>query len=1122
MDKREEHIQSPNFWFLAEHDELLLKCAAQAELLVFADPNAALFKVRLFSELLAKQVAVRSAIPTLEGDTSLRLLRRLDEEGVLSPKINQVFHMLRKAGNMAVHGLEGESQHALDALRFARVLAIWFHRAFGEEEAFDPGPFLPPPKPQKADKALAEELERLRGKLAESVQAQQEAQQRAEEAYRKLAEVSSLVHESVEERRADNKGFLSRLSSLEFMTVGFSTDQINKTRARLKTVAETAVDLDEADTRKLIDDQLRDAGWEADSTRITFKAGLRPQRGKNLAIAEWPTKTGPADYVLFVGMTPVATVEAKRKRSDVSAALKQAQRYSKGYALKGDERLPDGGPWDEHVMPFLLASNGRPFLKQLRTKSGIWFRDARVSTNLSRPLTAWPTPQGLIELLGQDIPDADAALVKDSSDYLDLRYYQHEAIRAIEDAIAKGQRNILTAMATGTGKTRTCIGLVYRLCKAKRFRRVLFLVDRTSLGEQTADAFKDFRLENHQTFNDIYDVKELGDIRPNKDTRLQIATIQGMIKRLLFPTDGEPQLPVDQYDCVIVDECHRGYNLDLEMSEAELTFRSERDYISKYSRVLDHFDAVRIGLTATPALHTAELFGKPVYTYSYRQAVIDGYLVDHEPPIRIITELAEDGITWKAGEDMDVLDVKSGEVDTWNLEDEVSVDIDEFNRRVITEPFNRVVCQQLAKHIDPTLLGKTLIFCATDSHADMVVDLLKQAFVDQYGSVEDDAVIKITGKADKPLALIRHFKNEKMPNVVVTVDLLTTGIDVPKITNLVFLRRVRSRILYEQMMGRATRLCDEIGKEWFRIFDAVDLYAAIQDYSTMKPVVQNTSVTFVQLMKELKEADADDVRKVVVDQFRAKFQRKKRLIKDAALEAFQTITGEEPDAFVRKLGDKDLLVSSGMLLGCKGLGNFMDELRSDISPVQLISYHDDKLRREERGYGDAAKPQDYLDSFRQYIQTHQNEVAALKVVLQRPRDLTRQQLRELKLLLDEHGYSEVNLRTAWREATNQDIAASIIGFIRQLALGSPLVPYEKRVKRAMERILASRAWTAPQRQWLERIGAQMRTETIVDRESLNSGQFRADGGFKRLDKVFDGRMEEVLGEINDALWDDVA
>ena len=1122
MNETSDTIQSPNFWFLFEHDELLLKCAAQAERLVFSDPNAALFKIRLFGEMLAQQVAVRSGIPMYEGDTALRVLRRLDDEGVLTAKVNQMFHLLRKAGNVAVHGLEGEAEHALGALRFARNLAIWFHSVFGDDKSFDAGPFLPPAKPKAADDSLAKELERLKKKLAATEEAQQAAQEKAEAAYEKLTETEGLLKETAKQQEAEQAKFKERLGELQAEAAAKPVEVIATTKAELKKAGDAKIDLDEADTRKLIDVQLQEAGWEADTTNLRYSAGTRPQKGRNFAIAEWPTSSGPADYVLFVGLTPVATVEAKKKRLDVSGALRQAERYSRDYVVKGEEQLPEGGPWDGHVIPFLLSSNGRPFLEQLRTKSGIWFRDARRATNLARPLVGWPTPEGLIELFGQDIKAANESLENDSSEYLDMRYYQHEAVRAIEEAIAKGQRNILTAMATGTGKTRTCIGLVYRLCKAKRFRRVLFLVDRTSLGEQTADAFKDFRLESHQTFADIYDVKELGDIKPDKDTRLQIATIQGMIKRLMFPSDDEPPLPIDQYDCVIVDECHRGYNLDKELSEVELTFRNESDYISKYRRVLDHFDAVRIGLTATPALHTTEIFGEPIYTYSYRQAVIDGYLVDHEPPVRIITKLSEDGITWKAGEEMDVLDVRSGTIDTWNLADEVSVEIEEFNKRVITEPFNKVVCERLAKHIDPTFDGKTLIFCVTDSHADMVVDLLKQAFADQYGSVQDDSVVKITGKADKPLELIRHFKNEKMPNVVVTVDLLTTGIDVPKITNLVFLRRVRSRILYEQMMGRATRLCDEIGKEWFRIFDAVDLYSAIQDYSTMKPVVQNTSTTFGQLIKELEEADADDVRQTVLEQFRAKFQRKKRLIKDDALEKFTAITGEEPEAFAQTLAQTDFQATSHQLSSLTGLGAFLDGLRSPEGAKQIISYHDDEFRREEIGYGDATKPQDYLDSFKEFIETNKNQIAAIKLVLQRPRDLTRKQLRELKLLLDEQGYSEVKLRTAWRDATNQDIAASIIGFIRQLALGSPLVPYEKRVKRAMERILASRAWTAPQRQWLERIGAQMRTETIVDRESLNSGQFRADGGFKRLDKVFDGRMDEVLGEINEALWDDVA
>ena len=160
-------------------------------------------------------------------------------------------------------------------------------------------------------------------------------------------------------------------------------------------------------------------------------------------------------------------------------------------------------------------------------------------------------------------------------------------------------------MATGTGKTITCIGLIYRLIKAKCFRRVFFLVDRYTLGEQAVEKCQEVRLENLQTFADIYEVKELGDLSTEPDTRLHIATVQGMIQRLFYPSEEDRPCRSTGYDCVVVDECHRGYVLDREMCDAELTFRSEHDYISRYRRVLDHLDAVRIGLTATPALHTA-------------------------------------------------------------------------------------------------------------------------------------------------------------------------------------------------------------------------------------------------------------------------------------------------------------------------------------------------------------------------------------------------------------------------------------------------------------------------------------------------------------------------------------
>ena len=182
-----------------------------------------------------------------------------------------------------------------------------------------------------------------------------------------------------------------------------------------------------------------------------------------------------------------------------------------------------------------------------------------------------------------------------------------------------------------------------------------------------------------------------------------------------------------------------------------------------------------------------------------------------------------------------------------------------------------------------------------------MVTLLKDALGDQYGSVDDDAVIKITGSADKPLQLIRRYKNERNPNVAVTVDLLTTGVDVPEICNLVFLRRVNSRILFDQMLGRATRLCDEIGKETFRIFDAVRIYEALQNLTDMQPVVVDPKITFAQLTQELAQVTGDEERALARDQFIAKLQRKKRHLSERNKHDFETRAGMSPDAFIDQL-----------------------------------------------------------------------------------------------------------------------------------------------------------------------------------------------------------------------------
>lgn len=1135
---------SPNFGHLADVVPLLAVSGAKAERWVFDDPTTALFRLRQYGEVMARQAAAYAGLYTSPEEPQTDLLRRLREASVVDFEVADLFHTLRKAGNLAVHNEVGSQRDALHSLRAAWRLGVWFQQAFNNRQ-FKGGAFVPPPDPrtnkpdQGAELALKTELAQLRKTVAEheaevahlqataKQQAELEARAKAEakQAYDDLAVALELAGESEAKAAKLDAEFKLKLAEVQAAATAAPQPAAQAVLQQVRDATEHLY-LDESETRMLIDAQLVAAGWEADTVAISYRAGVRPTKGRNLAIAEWPTSSGPADYVLFAGLTPIAVVEAKRKAKDVAGSIEQAMRYSRDYNYAA-VALAEGAPWGKYNVPFLFATNGRPFLRQLKTQSGIWFLDARRSTNHARPLEGWYTPEGLQDLLGQDHDKAEAKLTTEPSNYLPLRDYQHEAIAAVEAAIASGKQDMLLAMATGTGKTRLALCLIYRLLKAGRFRRVLFLVDRTALGEQAHSAFKDVRLENLQALTDIYDVKGLGDLKPEPDTRLHVATVQGMVKRLMFPSDGDLPVPVDWYDCVVVDECHRGYSLDLEMSDSQLQYRSEDDYISKYRRVLDHFDAVRIGLTATPAQHTTEIFGAPIYFYTYRQAVIDGNLVDHEPPIRICTHLNQHGIHWGAGDEVPIYNTASTKVELFETPDDIDIEVEGFNTQVITEPFNQVVCTFLAQEIDPSLPGKTMIFCATDAHADLVVTLLKAAFADKYGEVEDDTVMKITGAADKPLDKLRLYKNERLPKVAVTVDLLTTGIDVPQITNLVFIRRVKSRILYEQMMGRATRLCPDLfatgkDKEFFRIYDAVDLYAALQGHTQMKPVVTRPHLTFAQLVEELVTVPDEGHKLAVLDEIVAKLQAKKRRLKGSHAESFNTLAGMDPGRVIGLLKGGDTGKAIDFFKTHGDVAPFLDRFRLNEGRSVLVSDHEDEFVAIERGYGGATKPEDYLAGFKAYIAENQNALAALMVVTQRPRDLTRKQLKELQLKLDQAGYPVRALQTAWAQVSNQDIAASIIGFIRQQALGSPLVPYEQRVDRALQRVLGSQAWSPPQRQWLDRIAKQLKAEVVVDREALEHGEFKTHGGFVRLNKVFDGKLEQVLGTLHEELWRDAA
>lgn len=1132
---------SSNFDFLKHHDELLLRLAHTAEKCFVPDPNTTLIKMRQLGEELAKTIASRVGVESGVEVKQVDLLRELDYTLRLDKQVKDAFHAIRKLGNPAAHDITTSTHRdALKALQVGHALSAWFHITFGGDKAkgFKPGAFIKPEDPSENVRALEEALFEAEKKnktaeerLAHTEQLKTIEAQKAEAERQRAAQManeSKVWEELATEHETKLAEYRARMDEANVLyKLAFQQQAPQQQAETIHQVEKSTLHLNEAETRVLIDQQLIEAGWQADTENLKFSKGARPVPNENRAIAEWPTDSGPADYVLFMGLTPVAVVEAKRSAKNVYGAIDQAKRYAKG--LQEKDAFTIENQYGDYKAPLTFATNGRPYLKQLEQESGTWFLDVRDNSNRRKALKGWYSAHEIKTYLRQTPQQAQTELEQMDFDYnLKLRDYQVAAIRSVETAIKQGKDSALIAMATGTGKTKTAIAMVYRLLKSERFRRILFLVDRSALGVQATGDFCEVRLENLNTFADTFEVMGMEQNKPVKptpddDTKVHVATVQGLVKRILYPGDNDNKPGVGQYDCIVVDECHRGYLLDRELSDTEILFRDQKDYQSKYRSVIEYFDAFKVGLTATPALHTTDIFGAPVYTYSYTEAVLDGYLNDHLPPIRIHTKLAEQGIKYGINEEVKVYNADNNAIETFNTPDELDFDVSDFNRRVIAPEFTKVVTKWLIESdsIDPYSPAKTLIFCVTDKHADEVVEALKEAVENYHGEVVDDAIQKITGASDKPLDKIRSYKNDRLPNIAVTVDLLTTGIDVPKICNLVFLRRVNSRILFEQMLGRATRLCPEIGKGPFRIYDAVDIYKQLEKVNTMKPVITKVDISFSELEQEMTQSAAPDLQDLAKKQFIAKLQVKKNYLTDEQADAFETIVGKPPQDFARELKAMPLQDIAEWFINNPGLGELLDSKTSGnglFKPPVVLHDGEDEVTNITTGYGDGQKPEDYLSAFKDFINANSNRLIAIQTVVQKPWALTRQSLKELAVELERNQFREKDLQTAWQEVKQEDIAARIIGFIRQAAIGEALIPWEQRVDNALQKILNRQPWKTPQKQWLELIAKQMKATTIVDEAALNQGIFTHQGGIQRANKLFEQPVTDVLEQFNQALW----
>lgn len=1075
-----------NFEFLNRYWPVLAQLGANAENYLYSDPNACIYKLGIFAERLVQEILVFEHIDEPKTDnTHANRIRLLKRAGLLPHEIASTLYVLRKTRNSAVHTGTDSIDEAKMLLSMTYNLAVWFMETYGDWGYIADG-FVIPEEVHQADlNSIIEDQEKTIAELS-----------------KKLAQVTTAVSGTTQKERAKQAETVSSM-----------------------------MEWNEAQTRCLIDEQLRKAGWEADTTNLRYSKGTRPVKGRNIAISEWPTnsafyKNGYADYAFFIGEKLFALMDAKKASEDVASTIDvQVKDYAKH--IKEEHAGYVIGLWDGYQVPFLFASNGRAFLEQLRTKSGIWFLDTRKSSNQSYPIRNWFSPSDLEEKLSQDIDKANETLAAYNDSFLEdpaglnLRDYQIKAVNKATEAIRNGSPAALLAMATGTGKTRTVLGLIYKMLESKRFKRILFLVDRISLGEQAMDTFKNVKLKELMTLNEIYEIKDIDDNEINLETKVSVSTVQGLLKRTIL--SETPDLMPGAFDLIIVDEAHRGYILDKEMTQEEILYDNQEDYVSKYKQVIEYFDAVKIALTATPALHTTEIFGEPIFTYSYREAVIDGWLVDHDPPYIINTDFIENNVKFKKGETLAQYDPNTNElINGAVLQDELNFDVSDFNKAIILPDHTRKVLEEVAGYLNPESGEKTLIFAVNDNHADCIVDTLRDIYK-PYG-ISNEAIMKITGKTaggnkKKILQVIKQFKNNQYPNIAVTVDLLTTGIDIPPICNLVFMRKINSRILFEQMLGRATRLCPEIGKTHFNIFDAVRVYEDLDSTSGMKSV--SVSKPLPGLLEDLLRNSGEN-KQQVKDRILARLQRKNNnLTPEQKYEVVEHLGGMDLRAYVHKLKS---CTEDAFIEACQKDKDFLlwvDSLKGKKKGY-FYSEKEDTLKETTRGYGDTEKPEDYLEDFAKYINENKDKIEAIRIACTKPGDMTRAQLKELKLELDKENFTEASLNKAASAVTNGHIVADIIAHVRKAVLKTPLFNHEERVEAAFAKLIAVHRFNKIQLDLLEKIKTYLLHESILNTETFEAPVFKMDGGFARFNKKFGGTLADIIREINTYIYEGAA
>ena len=909
----------------------------------------------------------------------------------------------------------------------------------------------------------------------------------------------------------------------------------------------------EQEARVNIDRLLEQAGWSvqnADSINLYASSGV--------AVREFPLKSGhgTADYLLYVNQKAAGVVEAKPEGSTLTGVEVQSEKYSTG--------LPDNLPVHQHPLPFLYESTG----------TETQFTNRLDPEPRSRLVFSFHTPETLATWIGvSETPDVDARrIAEEDLDYLtahNLRQrlkampplnasglwpVQEQAIRNLEESLAAGRPRALVQMATGSGKTFMACNQVYRLIKHAGARRVLFLVDRSNLGRQTLREFQGFTTPDEgRKFTELYNVQLLQSGHIDPVSKVCIATIQRVysilkgeelapeleelsgfdasaLQREPAPIEYNPDVPIETFDVIITDECHRSiYNL--------------------WRQVLEYFDGFLIGLTATPSKQTFGFFQQNlVMEYNHQQAVADNVNVDFDT-YRIRTDITEQGSTVEAGFHVDRRDRLTRKVRWEQLEDDLAYTPNQLDRDVVAEDQIRTVIQtfrdRLFTEIFPNRrdVPKTIIFAKDDSHADDIVRIVRQVF-DKGNDFCQKITYKTTGV--KPEDLLISFRNSYNPRIVVTVDMIATGTDIKPVEVVFFMRNVRnvrnvrSRNFFEQMKGRGVRTIsatdfnavtpDAHNKDRFVIVDAVGVTET--ELSDSYSIDRQPTVPFDKLLDRVGMGDRDPD---VLSSLASRLARLDRHLtsrdREAIEEASQGVPLQTLVSGLVNAADPDAALNAARPFASNPdlRQRLADIHRSYEQTIDTVSA--DSLI--EAGFSDD-RARAIVQSFREYIEENRDEIMTLQVLYERP---YRQRLSyaDIKALADAlvsppRSWTTERLWSAYRQlddskvrGSGQRTLADIVSVVRYAIGGAEeLAPFADGVH---ERFLgwlamqetAGRAFTQEQVRWLEAIRDHIAGSVSIELGDFQYAPFNQQGGLGKAHELFGEELGGLLEELNGAL-----